>query len=275
MFPLGVLACLLMVCAKNPADTQTGTLLIVGGGRKPVKAIEEFIRCCDGGLIVVIPAASSVPEQSGPEAVKMFETLGAAQVECIFISSPDSADNPDLVSTLERASGIFFTGGVQTRLMNRLRGSRAGRAISDLYFRRSGSIGGTSAGAAVQSQVMITGDGDLNILEKDNVKTEHGFGFLKDIIIDQHFVIRRRNNRLLSLVIERQLTGIGIDEDTAIIFTPDQQITVFGEGSVLIYDPRKAVFPGSDSNKLIAAGLRLSVLHDGQRFDLKSGKIVE
>ena len=159
--------------------------------------------------------------------------------------------------------------------MNRIGGTRAAEALQELYHKRRGIIGGTSAGAAVMSEIMITGDGDFTKLAAGNIVSEPGLGFIKDYIIDQHFVVRQRNNRLLSLVIEKRKTGIGIDESTAIVLYPDDTFKVYGKGQVLVYDPRDAVQKYAGSQNLAMEGIKLSVLKDGDIFDLKLGKSIE
>ena len=264
---------LMMGCGRR-IDPDRGTLLIVGGRGKPPEAVEAFIGLCEGGPILVIPSASGVPQESGPEAVKMFEDAGAEDVDWLFIANKDMADADSVVARVERARGIFFTGGSQSRLMERVGGTRFAEAMKRLYFEKRGVVGGTSAGAAVQSERMITGEGDFSILEKENIVTEPGFGFLTNCIIDQHFVARQRNNRLLSLVIETGLSGIGIDESTAILYYPNDTFGVYGEGSVLVYDTKDMIIPDAQHARLAAENVRLHVLKDGQTFDMVKGRVV-
>ncbi len=253
---------------------EQGFLLIVGGGTRPRAAVEEFVRLCEGGPILIITSASAAPEEAGPSAAKLFQEAGAQQVSWLHIAGPDTANADTTLARIAQARAVFFTGGVQTRLMERLGGTRAEEALRTLYFARGGGIGGTSAGAAVLSEVMITGDGDLTKLERGNIATARGFGFLTTCIVDQHFVARQRNNRLLSLVIEKRLIGLGIDESTAVIYYPDDTFRVYGEGSVLVYDPRRAtVPPAPECKRLTMEGIRLSVLKDGQTFDVRRGRV--
>ena len=271
-----LLMLLIAGCGENAkVDSNRGTLMIVGGRGKPPAAVEAFIDLCEGGSILVIPSASSVPLESGPEAVVMFEDAGAENVEWLFISDKTMADADSVSEIVSKARGIFFTGGSQTRLMERVGGTRTAEAIRDLYFLKRGVVGGTSAGAAVQSERMITGDGDFDILEKDNIVTEAGFGFLTNCIIDQHFVARRRNNRLLSLVIETGLTGIGIDESTAILYHSDDTFDVYGERAVLVYDTKNMVVRDTQDTQLAAENIQFHVLKDGQSFDMKRGRLVK
>jgi len=271
LYPFLLLFCL--TC--NHSVPQKGLLVIIGGRKKPAEAVRSFIDHCNGGKILVIPSASAVPLESGPEAAQLFRDHGANNVDWIFILDKEMASADSVVQMIRESQGIFFTGGVQTRLMDRIGGTPAEDAIHELYFKRGGVVGGTSAGAAVMSQIMITGDGDFNILERDNIVTEKGLGLVNHCIIDQHFIRRSRNNRLLSLVIEKNMIGVGIDESTAVLYYPNDTFRVVGQGSVLIYDPRGSHTQNiSGKGKLAIGSLKLSVLYHGLWFDLNKGRIV-
>ena len=258
--------------AKNP---NRGYLILVGGKDEPPRAIEKFVELSKNGPILIITSASNEPSKWGPKTADLFRSFGAKRVELLHIADTDSANTNSTIDKIGKARGIFFIGGAQTRLMERLGGTKTEKAIQRLYLHKKGVVGGSSAGAAVQSEIMIIGSGDLAVLEKQNIRTGHGLGLLQNCIVDQHFVARQRNNRLLSLVIETGLPGIGIDESTAIIYYPDDTFEVFGQGSVLVYDPRCSRVPASDSTKLSIENVRLSVLRHHQAFDMETGKIIE
>ncbi|MBN1540754.1 cyanophycinase [candidate division KSB1 bacterium] len=262
-------------CDVPKQESGRGHLLIVGGGDKPPDALQEFVALCQGGPIVVITSASASPESSGPDAVELFRQAGAVRISWLHIAGPDTADSDSVAEQLATARGVFFTGGVQSRLMARIRGTRAAQAILQLYNHNRGIIGGTSAGAAVQSEIMITGEGDFSILTADNIETATGLGLLTHCIIDQHFIARQRQNRLLSLVIEKHLPGIGIDEDTAILYRPDDTFRVYGSGSVVVYDPEKSRrFVSEPGERLAAENIRLAILRAGQVYDLRKNRLI-
>ena len=78
-------------------------------------------------------------------------------------------------------------------------------------------------------------------IARENVVTAEGFGLLPGVVVDQHHVRRRRNNRLLSLVLENpSLVGIGIDESTALEVGPAGVWKVLGESVAVVYDAREA-----------------------------------
>ncbi len=264
--------------ASSVSAQEKGHLLIVGGGSRPAEALKEFVALSKGGPILVITSASGVPAESGPLLVKQFKQAGAHSVDWLHIASPEMANADSVVQRIESATAIFFSGGVQERLMQRVGETRSEAAIKRLYFERGGIIGGTSAGAAVMSEVMITGNELINkdstnafvSIQSKNIETKKGFGFLNQVIIDQHFVARKRHNRLISLVLEHpHLVGIGIDEDTAILVYPNNKFRVYGNGSVIVYDARKAKAIQVNKNGLLSArNIKMSVLVDADLYEL-------
>src|SRR6185437_4559184 len=165
-----------------------------------------------------------------------------------------------------------------------LRGSRTAAAIHARYL-AGAVIGGTSAGAAVMSRVMITGDerrpgGDRRdtttaymTIARGNIVTDTGFALIGDAVIDQHFLRRKRSNRLMSVVLEREPhLGAGIDESTALIVHPDGHWTVAGESAVSIYDARHSTITPASAHVLGATNIRVHVLPAGSTFDPRTGE---
>lgn len=266
-----------LVCGLPPKER--GHLLIIGGGPKSPTALKEFIGFSNNGPILVITSASGESEVSGPYTVEQFKKAGATNISWLHIDSPEMANADSVVARVESAAAIFFTGGVQERLMNRLGGTCTEKAVGRLYFEKGGAVGGTSAGAAVMSQVMITGNELINkdssdafvSIQANNIETKKGFGFLKNAIIDQHFIARKRHNRLISKVLEHpNLVGIGIDEGTGIMVYPTGKFRVYGESIVIVYDARAAKSIRMTTNGLLAGkGLKMHVLVEGDEFELK------
>jgi cyanophycinase len=270
---------ILFLLVGGLSANEKGHLLIIGGGSRPPEALKEFVALSNNGPILVITSASGVPQESGPSMISQFMKAGAKDVSWLHIDSPEMGNDDSTVQKIESASAIFFTGGVQERLMQRVGGTRSEAAIKKLYNERGGIIGGTSAGAAVMSNVMITGNELINkdttdafiAIQAKNIETKKGFGFLDHVIIDQHFVVRKRHNRLISLVLENpKLVGIGIDEDTAILIYPNNKFRVYGKGSVVVYDARKANAIQINQNGLIGGReIKMDVLVGGDEFYLK------
>jgi len=146
-------------------------------------------------------------------------------------------------------------------------------------------VGGTSAGAAVLSAVMITGSErrpggarrdttvDFMTIARDNIVTDSGFALVTNAVIDQHFLRRKRHNRLISLVLEREPhLGVGIDESTALLVHPDGHWSVEGASAAVIYDARPAARTASSAATLGATGITMHVLSAGSTFDPATGR---
>jgi cyanophycinase len=279
-------AALLISCAHPGRGAgiaaPRGTLQIVGGGPQPPELVRHFVDLAGGpgrARIVVFAMASEDGQASGEEKAADFRTLGAT-ARNVWITR-QQADVDSVVGLLDGATGIWFGGGDQSRLTRALRGSRVERRIRE-RFEAGAVVGGTSAGAAVLSRVMITGDErrpggarrDTSqafiTIESDNIVVDTGFALVDNAIVDQHFVRRRRHNRLISLVIEREPhLGVGIDESTALLVHPDGHWSVEGASVAVVYDARRAL--KRHTTTLGAADIRMHVLPAGSTFDPRSG----
>ena len=269
-------------CSQGGQAGPKGNLFIVGGGERDEPLMKRFVELAKGfgtGRIVVFTMASSVPLEVGPELVAEFRKYGVQDV-VYYQLTRDEAMKADSAKILDGVSAIWFSGGDQALLTAALLGTPIHARMLELYAAGC-LIGGTSAGAAVMSEVMITGDEKRTknedelwqTVEADNVVRVRGFGFVKNAIIDQHFLVRRRQNRLISLVLENPaLLGAGIDESTAILVRPDGKWEILGESQVYVVDARKAVVTKASSNKLGAHGLSLHLLLPGDVFDPVAGR---
>lgn len=277
---------LALFLTASAARAQRGPLYIVGGGPQTDAMVREFVELAGGGArarIVVLAMASASGERSGEAKANDLRALGAT-ARNVWVNR-EQADLDSVARLLDDATGIWFGGGDQNRLAQIVRGTALERAIRARH-EAGAVIGGTSAGAAVLSAVMITGrerrrggsrpgsdSSAVNItIDRDNVITDDGFALLDNAVIDQHFVRRRRHNRLISLVLERPPhLGAGIDESTALVITADGAWRVSGESVVVIYDAREAARSSASAPVLGAAGVRLHVLPAGARFHPATG----
>jgi len=270
----------------HPATAQSrGSLFLVGGGPQPDALVKEFVDLAGGAgkaRIVVFAMASASGRESGEAKAKQLRELGAS-ARSLYITRAE-ADADSIVREVGQASGIWFGGGDQSRLAAVLRGSRTATAIRARY-EAGAVIGGTSAGAAVMSTPMITGDerrrggtrypSDSSLIfitiDRDNVIVNDGLDLVTNAIVDQHFVRRKRHNRLLSLVLEKPMRlGAGIDESTALVIEPDGRWRVSGASVVVIYDARSAALTSS-ALPLGAADIATHILPAGSRFDPATG----
>lgn len=264
---------------KRIADRR-GALVVVGGGGTPAAVVARSVSLAGGenARVAILPQASQ-RANAGDETAVMFRKAGAQSVCVVRFDTgdeaPSAATRPatphvprDALQSLENASLIWFSGGDQNLLMRRLEAAGLVEIIRDRH-RAGAVVGGTSAGAAVLSRLMITGEADLTSLRRGATKLSNGLGLWPGVIVDQHFVKRRRFNRLLSVVLDhRDTLGVGIDERTAVI-VGDRSCEVMGESSVMVIDARKASMPDDANPRLDQArDIRIDVCVAGDHIPL-------
>jgi cyanophycinase len=196
-------------------------LLLCGGGTMPSSALEVFAGWAHGpkARILVIAWASRFPEDAFERtAVALCERGGAARADASLAPPRTPVEHAAFLAALDRATGVFFTGGDQSRIMDGL-DDRLARRLRDLY---AGGLafGGTSAGTAIMSPLMIAGTRDPRRHDLSAVVVRPGLGILPGTIVDQHFFRRRRHNRLFALLLDNErVHGLGIDEGAALAVT--------------------------------------------------------
>ncbi len=259
-------------------ESNQGPLVISGGAEDregDCVVLREFVRCAGGtkAHIAVMTAATGFPKEVGDEYTNIFERLGAENVEVVHTEYRDASDCKKAIRQIEEATGIFFTGGDQSRIVDFIKGSALGDAIHKRHA-EGVVIGGTSAGAAMMPDIMILGGASVSYPSLDAVEIGPGMGFLPGIAIDQHFSQRGRLGRLLAALVQKPaILGIGIDEDTAIIVEGDE-FRVVGQGVITVVDESTAThnnLEGVLKDEAIAlCGVQLHVLPHGYRFNLKT-----
>ncbi len=255
---------LLATFLSVPALAENGPLVIIGGGSTPAAARNEFIKLAGGeqAIIAVIPQASAA-ENRGEGSVNIFKRRGVAEAHNVSLEDPAAAK-----AILDKATGIWFPGGSQGRLMKALQEADLVKAIQARHA--EGVVcGGTSAGAAVMSDVMITHSPDKRRLAGDNTPTAAGLALAPRLIVDQHFIARNRLVRLLGAVMDHpNLVGVGIDEATAIVLQ-GETFRVVGKGQVIVIDPRETDLNQSEAGKLQSGkNLKMSLLKSGESYSL-------
>jgi cyanophycinase len=260
------------------SNENQGKLLIIGGAEDKegdCKILREFLRCAGGtkAHIVIMTAATSLPGEVGDNYIRVFERLGAEDVRVLDTQTPEDANNPEYLEAIEQATGIFFTGGDQARIISCLKDTKLDAAMHKRYSEGI-IIGGTSAGAAMMPDMMIIeGDSETNP-RVDVVAMGPGMGFLPDVVIDQHFAQRGRLGRLVTaLLLQPAVLGFGIDENTAILVSGDE-LEVIGESAVTVIDESEKLHDNIEGRLkdegLAICGAKLHILPHGYRFNLKT-----
>ena len=266
-----------MCPAKLTIQEDRGFIIPIGGGEDRIKEMQIHRKFVDlsgqsDADIVVIPTASQM-ESTGADYNRIFRDLGAGRVEFLPINSRADCEDPRFVEMLERATGIFLTGGNQLRLSTIL----GGTAIAQAIRRRNAAgvaVAGTSAGASIMSEHMI-GGGHSNVGPAEgSVSLAPGLGLTNAVIIDQHFTQRNRLGRLLTASSYNPfLIGLGIDEDTAAFIGPDNILEVVGSGTITVVDAsalsHSSMWNAKPGQALSLLGLKVDVMGEGCRYDLK------
>lgn len=270
---------ILISCAQKhdqPVVSGAGKLFIIGGGNRTDSMMNELVDLSGirtNGYAYILPMSSSEPDSSIMWTKEDFDVTG---VKNVFGYNFKQGEFPKpQIDSLRNAKLIYICGGDQSRFMAVVNNTPIMEAIHEAY-RNGAVISGTSAGAAVMSKKMITGnqkkhpesEAGFTSMESENVEVTQGLGLLTTAIIDQHFIKRQRLNRLISVSIENPgELCVGIDESTAIIVDGDDA-TVTGIHQVIVIRNTAAI-KNIRNGLLGTEGLQISVYLPGQKFKLK------
>lgn len=222
-----------------PAAPVPGTLFICGGGKIPDKVLNEFVRLAGGrnASIVIITTASETADSGDVDRnIEFWRRQKIAGLPILHTRDKAIADDPKFCEPLAAATGVWFIGGHQQRIIDAYLGTRTETALRAV-LKRGGVIGGTSAGAAIMSQVMIKGSHVDPESGQQIPELGHGFGFLPGTLVDQHFHKRKRHGRLVHALAQYpKLVGFGVDENTALVIR-GRRISVMGDSTVDTFLP--------------------------------------
>ncbi|HUF49362.1 MAG TPA: cyanophycinase [Longimicrobiales bacterium] len=278
----------LVALSTGTAVQAQGRLVIIGGGlsRENEAVYRSILDARQGtGQFCIIPTAAANAAEGFASAVTSFDRhggTGTAVPVVIDVQKPETARDAGIVAQIERCSGFFFVGGVQSRVINALlpNGERTPTLDALLRRYRDGAvIAGSSAGAAIMSDPMIAGGTSAGAIANGvrrasgdaddddgpgGVSITRGIGFFPHALVDQHFLARGRIGRLIVAVDE--LTefdlGFGIDENTALV-TEGTTVWPVGASGVVVLDARDAHKQGST-----LSNLRVHLMGSGDRYDV-------
>ena len=252
---------------EKPASPEVpkGTLVIGGGGGMPQEIVKRFIELAGGpdALIVVIPTAMDDPLPKEIGEVRMLKRAGATNVKTLHTRKRSEANSPEFTAVLKEAKGVWFSGGRQWKFVDSYQDTLAEKLFHEV-LKRGGVIGGSSAGASIQSEYMPRGHplGNTVMMAEGY---EHGLGFLPGVAVDQHFFKRNRTKDMTALMATYpQLLGIGIDEGTVVI-VQGTVMEVAGKSKVAVYDRRKQTDGDKDYEELFP----------GDKYDMKKREKVK
>ena len=261
--------------------STTPTLFIIGGAEDRVgraSLLRQFVKLAGGrrSRLVVVPTASSFQDQVTASYTEVFTRLGAPGVQVVNPATRAESHDPDLVALVDDATGIFMSGGSQLRLSQLLPGTPLGEALHRAHD-RGAVVGGTSAGASIMSDFMIS-MGEEGVTPRQRAsQISAGLGLVRGVVVDQHFDQRSRYGRLMSVIAPSpHLLGIGIDEDTAIVVSGHRDFTVRGAGAVFVVDCTTAVTDAADARAgapMLVSGATVHTLPAGSTFGLDERRL--
>ena len=274
--------------------SATGILIPIGGNEHKGIATKEIyntekiedsvlarIVAESGGrdaMIVIIPTASSIPDQVAKIYLDAFAELYCSNVRIAEIRKREDSDNPELLSLAEQADCILFGGGNQSEITQKIGGTRFHNILKRRYKEDRLVIAGTSAGAMCMSREMITGGKSKEAFLKGAVGMSKGMSFIPSLVIDSHFIRRGRFGRLAEAVARfPKLVGVGLAENTGLVIKNCNTIEVIGSGMVIIFDP-SALSHNTESlvqkrEPMSITNLKTHILSKGDSFNIKRHKV--
>lgn len=253
---------------------EKGSLIIAGGGRMGPEITEKFLELAGSkdALIIVIPtAAGGEIDTDNVWFAKQLREYGATNVHILHTYDKKEADSDNFTKILKKADAVWFGGGRQWRLVDAYDGTQTEKLLWEI-LNRGGVIGGSSAGATIQGSYLARGDTKNNqIMMGDH---EEGFGYIKNIAIDQHVLARNRQFDMFDILKNRpELLGVGIDESTALV-VEGNGFEVIGESNVLIYDGTFWSREGSELKTVPKKDHVFYFLQNGDRYDMEKRQVI-
>jgi cyanophycinase len=252
----------LLLPLANAAAQQK--LVIIGGGPPPSEALSRFVEWAgnDRARILIISWATQHPDAAFKSMKEHFASIKTEAIDPAPSAPLTDNDKSRFLEQLKNATGVFFSGGDQSRIMEVLKDEALLRALR-LRYQQGVVFGGTSAGTAIMSGRMITGEGDFKVIDGARVDTRGGLGLLPDtVMVDQHFIKRQRENRLFSLLLQGpERLGLGIDEGMALLVNNNRAAEVVGPSQVML-------IKGSRAQTLM-----IQLARAGDTIDLGNGEV--
>lgn len=227
--------------------------------------------------IEVITSATIIPGVVGKKYEETFHRLGAENIGILDIRDREFTDAPENLKRIEAADAILFSGGDQSQITRYIRNTRMHELILDRYRNEKLVIAGTSAGAVVMAEEMITGGRNANVLRKNDLKMGKGLGLMKEVVFDSHFIRRGRFGRLAEAAARHpDKLGIGLGEDTGVIITEGDICEIIGSGMVVLFDGSTLNFNQyhnlKDDMAVSLANLTVHVMATGDKFYIREKK---
>lgn len=229
-------------------------------------------------LIIIIPTASSIPDEVGVNYINAFAKLGCTNVKVMDIRKREQSEDPAHIELIKNANCIMFSGGNQTNISKLIGGTSIHSILMERFKYERIVIAGTSAGAMCMSYEMISGGSVKESLIKGAVKMGRGMGFITNLVIDSHFIQRGRFGRLAEAVAKfPELLGVGLAEDTGLVIKNSNTFEIIGSGMVILFDPRDLKHNNvqilAEGTPMSLVNLKTHVLTNGDKFNITKRQV--
>lgn len=257
----------LVFLALNSTGLAKTKLLLIGGGDYPKETLQLMAKWAGGkkSKIMILSWATDDTQYSLEHLQESFSELGEeAPSEIIAPPYPghDNFSKEFFLNTLKEVGGVMISGGDQVVLMERLNSDPDFLPALHEAYQRGVVFAGNSAGTAAASKTMLTGEGEFNVIDPAKVELSTGIGFLDNVIIDQHFIARKRQNRLIAVLqASQERIAYGIDEDCTLAIEDERKATVIGPGMAMSFNNQE------ERTRIIT-----ELLYPGDTFDMIKGK---
>lgn len=279
---------------KNHGMSVKGTLIPIGGNEdKGIETSEiyhlEYITegilsrvvkesGGEDAMIIIIPTASSIPDEVGPNYIEAFSKLGCTNLHVMDIREREQSESPENLELMKKADCVMFSGGDQSKITEKIGGTQLHKIMMNRYLNEAFVIAGTSAGAMCMSAEMIKGGGIKEAFTKGATLMGEGMGFIPDLIIDSHFIRRGRFGRLAEAVSKfPKIIGIGLAEDTGLIIKDRNTFEVIGSGMVIVFNARNAMHNNrlqvEEGAPMSLTNLKTHILANGDRLNIENKRV--
>ena len=242
--------------------------------------LHHIVRLAGGedANIVIIPTASSIPDEVINNYQSAFEILGCTNVHSVDIRDRSHSEDAENIEKIKNADAVLFSGGDQSQIINKIGETTIHHLLLHKYMNENFVIAGTSAGAMCMSSQMIKGGKSTESFRKGTVGMGDGMGFTPNLIIDSHFIQRGRFGRLTEAVAKfPRLIGIGLAEDTGLIISNNNEFEVIGSGMAIVFDGRNLTHNNAEILKegdpMTLTNMVTHVLSNGDKFEINTRKI--
>jgi cyanophycinase len=272
------------ITTHQPIVSTRYPTMVIGGAEDKVNECDiltAFFESAGGKMaaIGILPCASQEPSVVGDRYYQIFRRMGAPQVKILDIRDRQECDTEHWLTMLSECTGIFLTGGDQLRLCDLIGRSKFFASIEQRIQLGELVLAGTSAGAAIMGEKMISGGSSGEPPNRSLVDLTDGLGIFPELLVDQHFHNRNRMARLMSAIAAHpDKLGIGIDEDTCAAFRGDGTFEVLGNGTITIVDPGRLSYTNyaqvAEATPISLHNLTVHVLSRGDRYNYKLRTVV-